>query len=1218
MQKFHPLGRALFKFAVAILFSCSIVLFLFWPASPRVSGAAYQGSCPSPIFTAQTAVNSFGRPRPVVAADFNGDGKPDLAIGNSISLFGGVTYNNVNIMLNNGQGGFTVAPGAPIGLGDGPISIATGDFNGDARPDLAVAGEASKSITILLGNGTGAFTTPGAPIAFSSRPTFVISDDFNRDGRLDLAVAKADDNNVSILLGLGNGNFSESTGSPIAVGTAPFFLASGNFNGEPSPDLAVANLNSSNVSILLNNGAGRFTQAAGSPITMLGRAYSVAVADFNGDTLADLVVKNTLTGTSSGYLTVLLGNGSGGFTPAPRGAVAQPTVVGFFGYAVPGDFDRDNRMDIVVANPDNSDVAIWYGDGTGGFRVRQRISTLFNSYAVAVADYDGTGTPDLAVTFESQERFVIFLTGCGATINTPPTITASTALTRQQGTPVAISTIATVGDVETNAGNLSVTATTVPAGLSVMNIRNSNGTVTANVTADCNAATGANTIVLSVTDAGNLISTANLTVNVTSNTPPSLGAYAATTVPAGGSTTVSPTDAPADNGTVGNVFAAASSGFTGTLMVNPVTGQVAIANAGPVGNYTVTVTVTDNCSATTIRTFPLTVGAPPNTAPSITPSAALSRQQGSLGVASPIALVSDIETSPANLSVTVTNLPAGIAVTGISNSNGAITATVLATCSAALGANTVQLTVTDGGNLSSTANLTVNVTANTPPSLGYGNQQTVTFGGSLTINPASGPNDNGTVTSINVRTVTPTFGGTISVNAAGTISVSNAGAPGNYTVTIRATDNCGATTDASFTLSVGCQAITLAPATLPGGAIGASYNQSLSQTGAAGTATFSLSNGSLPPGLVLSPAGQITGTPAQAGNFAFTIRVADQNGCAGTRDYSIGINCPNISLSPGTLPNGNVGSPYNQTITANGGTGPYTFSVFSGSLPGGLMLSNAGVISGIPSAAGTFNATIRAADAGACSGQTAIQIVIEPRLITSVSSANYRGERLTTEMITAAFGTGLANATLAASTLPLPIELGGTAVRVRDAVGTERAAQLFFVSPNQVNYLIPAGTTEGNARVTITAQDGTVSSGNISIGRVAPGLYSANASGLGLAAANVLRVKADGTQIFEPITRFEASQGGFVPVPIDLGPASEQVFLLLFGTGFRNLSALSAVSVTIGGVDAPVFYAGPQGSLVGLDQLNVLIPRALLGRGLVDVIVRVDGQAANTIQVAVK
>jgi uncharacterized protein (TIGR03437 family) len=707
-------------------------------------------------------------------------------------------------------------------------------------------------------------------------------------------------------------------------------------------------------------------------------------------------------------------------------------------------------------------------------------------------------------------------------------------------------------------------------------------------------------------------------VNVSSNTPPFIGAYAATMVPAGGSTTVSPTDAPADNGTIGNVFAAASSGFTGTLMVNPTSGQVAVSNAGPVGNYTVTVTVTDNCGATTIRTFPLTVGAPPNTAPTITPSAALSRQQGSLGVASPIALVSDIETPPANLTVTVTNLPAGIAVTGISNANGAVMATVLATCSATLGANAIQLTVTDGGNLSATANLTINVTANTPPSLGYGIQQSVSFGSSSALNPASGPSDNGTVTSINVRSVTPNFAGTISVNAAGAVSVSNAGAPGNYIVTIRATDNCGATTDASFTLTVRCQAIAVAPAILPGGSTGSPYSQTLSQTGASGTATFSVSNGSLPPGLVLSPAGQITGTPAQAGNFAFTIRVADQNGCAGTRDYSIGINCPNISLAPATLPNGNVGSPYNQTITASGGTGPYVISVFSGSLPGGLTLSNAGVISGIPSAAGTFNATIRAADAGACSGQIAVQIVIEPRLITSVSSANYRGERLTTEMITAAFGTGLANTTLAATSVPLPVELGGTAVRIRDAGGTERAAQLFFVSPNQVNYLIPAGTGEGNARVTITAQDGTVSSGNISIGRVAPGLYTANASGLGLAAANVLRVKADGMQVFEPITRFDPSQGAFVPIPIDLGPSNEQVFLLLFGTGFRNLSALSAVNVTVGGVDAPVFYAGPQGSLIGLDQLNVLIPRSLLGRGLVDLVVRVDGQTANTIQVAIK
>ena len=117
-------------------------------------------------------------------------------------------------------------------------------------------------------------------------------------------------------------------------------------------------------------------------------------------------------------------------------------------------------------------------------------------------------------------------------------------------------------------------------------------------------------------------------------------------------------------------------------------------------------------------------------------------------------------------------------------------------------------------------------------------------------------------------------------------------------------------------------------------------------------------------------------------------------------------------------------------------------------------------------------------------------------------------------------------------------------------------------------------------------------------------------------------VKADGTQIYEPIARFDQAQNKFVAVPIDLGPdlgnATDQVFLLLFGTGFRNRSALSAVTCKIGGTDAEVLYAGLQGDFVGLDQSNVRIPRSLKGRGEVDVVMTVDGKAANTVRVNLK
>jgi uncharacterized protein (TIGR03437 family) len=240
------------------------------------------------------------------------------------------------------------------------------------------------------------------------------------------------------------------------------------------------------------------------------------------------------------------------------------------------------------------------------------------------------------------------------------------------------------------------------------------------------------------------------------------------------------------------------------------------------------------------------------------------------------------------------------------------------------------------------------------------------------------------------------------------------------------------------------------------------------------------------------------------------------------------------------------------------------------------------------------------------------------RAVASVSAASFTGDALAPGAIVAAFGEGLAMATQVASLLPLPFDLAGTRVVVRDSAGIERSAPLFFVSHSQVNYLMPAETAEGLATVTITSGDGTVFSGLVEIQLSAPGLFAANSDGQGVASALALRVKSDGSMCYEPITRFDGAQGKFVTATVDLGVESEQVYLLLFGTGIGTLSPLSEVKVKIGGVDAQVTYAGPQGSFVGLDQINVRVPRNLAGRGEVDATLMVDGLVANTVKVNIR
>lgn len=256
-------------------------------------------------------------------------------------------------------------------------------------------------------------------------------------------------------------------------------------------------------------------------------------------------------------------------------------------------------------------------------------------------------------------------------------------------------------------------------------------------------------------------------------------------------------------------------------------------------------------------------------------------------------------------------------------------------------------------------------------------------------------------------------------------------------------------------------------------------------------------------------------------------------------------------------------------------------------------------------------------------GQLAGNLLIRARLVastgtqTSVSAASFLGAELGPESIVAAFGTNLATATQAATTTPLPATLAGTTVKVTDSAGVSRLASLFFVSAGQVNFLVPMGTATGPATITITSADGSVAVGTITIAAAAPGLFSANANGLGVASAVVLRRNAAGMDTTEAVARVEG--GSFVPVPIDLGPESDQVFLILYGTGIRGRSALSAVTATIGGVSVPVTFAGAQGTFVGLDQINLgPLPRSLAGRGEVDVVLTVDGKTSNTVRVTIR
>jgi hypothetical protein len=337
------------------------------------------GTLQPPLYYDVGAVPQF-----VAVQDLNGDGRPDLVVANTGTQT--APSNNVSVLINV-AGTFPAHVEYPTG--NGPASVAIGDFNKDGSPDLAVANSLDGTVSVLLGKSDGTFQTQKVyPVG--SDPMAVAAGDFNADGNLDLAVGNFNDSTISILLGNGNGTFKPQVTFATAFGE-PYAIVVVDFNGDQKLDLAVSNEGEDSVSILLGNGDGTFLPHVD---YWAGNGPGLLVAgDFNGDSKIDLAVPDDgWASRADNKLTLLLGNGDGTFR-SYRLYPAGDTPVA----VASGDFNNDGYPDLVTANSVDNNISVLLGNGDGTYQPQNTYLVGNNPAALAVGDFNGDGKLDLAV-----------------------------------------------------------------------------------------------------------------------------------------------------------------------------------------------------------------------------------------------------------------------------------------------------------------------------------------------------------------------------------------------------------------------------------------------------------------------------------------------------------------------------------------------------------------------------------------------------------------------------------------------------------------------------------------------------------------------------------------------------------------------------------------------------------------------------------------------------
>ena len=340
----------------------------------------------SGAFTGQANYAVGIAPSSIAVGDFNGDGKLDLAVGSPVSGLSLNTQSEISILLNTGSGGFSAGSSFGIGpLESVPTSIVAADFNNDGRLDLAVALSNTIALVICEGSGDGTFAIESTPVV-GNNPVWLAAADFNGDGKIDLIVDNNADNTVSVLLGNGDETFGSATTYPTGIHSTNLALA--DLNGDGKLDVVIVNNGDGNVQALLGRGDGTFFAGF---FRLGANPGGIATGDFNSDGIPDLAVTN-----GDGSATIFLGDGRGGFTALTPFPACQSDTGAMPGQIAAADVNGDNKIDLAIAcNIGSSFLNLFQGKGDGTFV--NPFSWGIAPQGLIAADINGDGVSEFIV-----------------------------------------------------------------------------------------------------------------------------------------------------------------------------------------------------------------------------------------------------------------------------------------------------------------------------------------------------------------------------------------------------------------------------------------------------------------------------------------------------------------------------------------------------------------------------------------------------------------------------------------------------------------------------------------------------------------------------------------------------------------------------------------------------------------------------------------------------